>query len=137
LRPNEGSIFHKNATDRRARGRILGKNADVDQLLRHRGFMFHRFSGLQGRTYKPLMLNHDPCAAMSQTLWTDAIYVPDLARLDRLESPALIKLAALLHEIYGSFDLTHLVLAAHDRRFATSYAQCYVALLMREQERQT
>jgi hypothetical protein len=107
--------------------------ADVDQLLRGRGFMFHRFSGLQGRTYKPLMLNNDPYAMMSQTLWSDAIYVPDLARLDQLESPALIKLAALLHEIYGSFDLCHLVLAAHDRRWRTSYTQRYVELLRGEQ----
>jgi FkbM family methyltransferase len=107
--------------------------ADVDQLLRTQGFMFHRFSGLQGRTYKPLMLNNNPYAAMSQTLWSDAIYVPDLARLDSLESPALIKLAALLHEIYRSFDLSHLVLAAHDRRWGTFYTQRYVELLRGEQ----
>jgi FkbM family methyltransferase len=107
--------------------------ADVDQLLRSQGFMFHRFSGLQGRTYKPLMLNNDPYAAMSQTLWSDAIYVPDLARLDDLESPALIKLAALLHEIYRSFDLSHLVLAVHDRRWGTSFTQRYVELLRGEQ----
>ena len=95
--------------------------------------MFHQFSGLQGRTYKPLMLNNDPYAMMSQTLWSDAIYVPDLARLDYLESPALIKLAALLHEIYRSFDLCHLVLAAHDRRWGTSEPQRYVELLRGEQ----
>lgn len=106
--------------------------AEVDQLLRSQGFMFHRFSGLQGRTYKPLMLNNDPYGMMSQTLWSDAIYVPDLARLDHLESPALIKLAALLHEIYSSFDLCHLVLAAHDRRWGTSYTQRYVELLRDE-----
>jgi FkbM family methyltransferase len=111
--------------------------ADVDQLLRGQGFMFHRFSGLQGRTYKPLMLNNDPCAMMSQTLWSDVIYVPDLARLDYLESPTLIKLAALLHEIYRSFDLCHLVLAAHDRRWGTSYAQRYVELLRGEQGKPT
>lgn len=109
--------------------------ADVDQLLRSRGFMFHRFSALQGRTYKPLMLNNDPNAAMSQTLWSDAIYVPDVARLDRLESPALIKLAALLHEVYKSLDLCHVVLAAQDRRFGTSYAHRYVELLRREQHK--
>jgi FkbM family methyltransferase len=111
--------------------------AEVDQLLRGQGFMFHRFSGLQGRTYKPLMLNNDPNGMMSQTLWSDAIYVPDLARLDYLESPALIKLAALLHEIYRSFDLCHLVLAAHDRRWGSSYTQQYVELLRGEQGKPT
>jgi hypothetical protein len=62
---------------------------------------------------------------LSQMLWSDAIYVPDLVRLDRLEATALLKLAALLHEIYRSFDLCHVVLAAHDRRHGTSYAQRY------------
>ena len=58
-------------------------------------------------------------------LWSDAVYVPDLARLDRLEGGALFKLAALLHEIYKSFDLCHVVLAAHDRQIGSSYAQRY------------
>jgi hypothetical protein len=87
--------------------------------------MFHRFLGISGRTYKPLMLNDNPNAALSQMLWSDAVYVPDLARLDRLEPPALLKLAALLHEIYRSFDLCHVVLAAHDRQLGTAYAQRY------------
>jgi FkbM family methyltransferase len=99
--------------------------AEVDQLLRGQGFMFHRFLGISGRTYKPLVVNNDPNATLSQALWSDAVYVPDLARLDQLEPAALVKLAALLHEIYRSFDLCHLVLAAHDRRFGTSYAQRY------------
>jgi len=107
--------------------------ADVDQLLRGRGFMFHRFLGMAGRTYKPLMLNDNPNAALSQMLWSDAVYVPDLARLDRLEAAALLKPAALLHEIYGSFDLCHVVLGAHDRHHGTSYAQRYLARLADQQ----
>jgi FkbM family methyltransferase len=99
--------------------------AEVDQLLRSRGFMFHRFIGLSGRTYSPLMVNGDPNAALSQMLWSDAVYVPDFARLDRLDPGSLLKLAALLHEIYGSFDLCHVVLAAHDQRCATSLAGRY------------
>ncbi len=107
--------------------------ADVDQLLRGSGFMFHRFLGMSGRTYKPLMLNDNPNAALSQMLWSDAVYVPDLARLDRLEAAALLKLAALLHEIYRSFDLCHVVLGAHDRHHGTSYAQRYLARLADQQ----
>jgi hypothetical protein len=75
------------------------------------------------------MLNDDPNAAVSQMMWSDAVYVPDLARLDRLESAALLKLAALLHEIYRSFDLCHVVLAAHDRQHGSSYAPRYFARL--------
>jgi FkbM family methyltransferase len=106
--------------------------ADVDQLLRGRGFMFHRFLGLSGRTYKPLMVNDNPSTPLSQMLWSDAVYVPALARLDHLEPAALIKLAALLHEIYRSFDLCHVVLAAHDRQCGTFYAQRYFERLTRQ-----
>lgn len=109
--------------------------ADVDQLLRGQGFMFHRFSGMSGRTYKPLMLNNDPTAAMSQVLWSDAVYVPALSRLDRLEPTALVKLATLLHEIYQSYDLCHFVSAAHDRRYGTSYGQRYIEGLMGQEKR--
>jgi FkbM family methyltransferase len=103
--------------------------AEVDQCLRGHGFMFHRFLGIAGRTYKPLMLNDDPNAALSQMMWADAVYVPDLARLDRLEPAALLKLAALLHEIYRSYDLCHVVLSAHDRQQGTSHAKRYFARL--------
>lgn len=106
--------------------------ADVDQLLRRRGFMFHRFLGLAGRTYKPLMINNDPNIALSQTLWSDAVYVPDLTRLDHMAPEALLKLAALLHEIYGSYDLCHLALSTHDRHCGTSHSQRYIELLARE-----
>jgi FkbM family methyltransferase len=107
--------------------------AEVDQLLRSQGFMFHRFLGLSGRTYSPLMVNGDPNAALSQMLWSDAVYVPDFARLDRLEPASLLKLAALLHEVYRSFDLCHVVLVAYDRQCATSYAERYFERLTKPQ----
>jgi FkbM family methyltransferase len=98
---------------------------DIDKLLRNRGFMLHRFSEMCGRTYKPLMVNNDPNVALSQVLWCDAIYVPNLTSLDGLEPTALVKLAALLHEVYGSWDLCHVVLAAHDRLCGTTYSKQY------------
>jgi FkbM family methyltransferase len=104
--------------------------AEVDQLLRAQGFMFHRFLGLSGRAYSPILVNGDPNAALSQMLWSDAVYVPDLNRLDRLEPERLLKLAALLHEIYASFDLCHLVLAAYDRQCATTHAERYFERLV-------
>jgi FkbM family methyltransferase len=99
--------------------------AEVDQLLRAHGFMFHRFLGLAGRTYSPLVVNGDPNVALSQMLWSDAVYVPDLSRLQHIAPSELLKLAALLHEIYGSIDLCHVVLVAHDQQCATTYAARY------------
>ena len=105
--------------------------AEVDQLLRGRGFMFHRFLGISGRAYSPMVINGDPNRALSQMLWADAVYVPDLDRLDILEPAALLKLAALLHEIYGSLDLCRVVLAAYDRRCSSSYAARYFERITR------
>jgi FkbM family methyltransferase len=106
--------------------------AEVDQLLRSHGFMFHRFLGLAGRTYKPLMVNDNPNTPLSQMLWSDAVYVPEVTRLDGLKPEALLKLAALLHEVYGSLDLCHVVLSAHDRQCGSSYSQRYFDLLSRQ-----
>jgi FkbM family methyltransferase len=111
--------------------------AEVDQLLRSQGFMFHRFLGIAGRTYSPLMVNGDPNAALSQMLWSDAVYVPDLARFDDLEPKALLKLAALLHEVYGSLDLCHVALAAYDRKCATSCAARYFERLAEPRQKPT
>jgi FkbM family methyltransferase len=111
--------------------------AEVDLLLRSHGFMFHRFLGISGRAYKPLMVGGNPNQALSQMLWSDALYVPDLNRLDSLEPNALLKLATLLHEIYGSFDLCHVVLLAHDRQSETSLAARYLERLTEPQQKTT
>jgi hypothetical protein len=49
-----------------------------------------------------------------------------------LAPEALLKLAALLHEIYRSYDLCHVVLSAHDRQCGTSYSKRYIELLARQ-----
>jgi hypothetical protein len=103
--------------------------ADVDRLLRGHGFMLHRFLGLSGRTYRPLMVNDDPNMPLSQVLWSDAVYVPDVTRLDRLDPESLLKLAALLHEVYRSYDLCHVVLSAHDKKCGTFHSKRYFELL--------
>ena len=109
--------------------------ADVDQILRGNGFMFHRFLGIAGRTYSPLMVSGNRNAALSQMLWADAVHVPDLSRLDGLDPNALLKLAVLLHEIYGAFDLSHVVFVAYDRRCGTSYATRYFERLAAPQQK--
>src|SRR5262249_46286712 len=89
---------------------------DVDQELRRRGFYFHRFHGLAGRPLKPLVKDNNPSLSMGQVLWADAVYVRDPQRLCELAPPALLKLAAITHEIYASYDYAAAVLEAYDRR---------------------
>jgi FkbM family methyltransferase len=105
--------------------------AEVDQVLRRNGFLFHKFLGLAGRPFRPLMMNRDPNAPISQVLWSDAVYVRDFTRLDGIEPAGLLKLAMLLHELYGSIDLCHRVLSAHDQKTGQSLAAKYMERLLR------
>lgn len=99
--------------------------AEVDQRLRKSGFVFHRFAGLAGRTFKPLVVNHDINVALSQTLWGDAVYVKDFMAFDRLPPEKLLRLAVILHLVYGSYDLALRALQAYDRQSASAIAQNY------------
>jgi hypothetical protein len=90
--------------------------ADIDAFLRARGFVLHRFLGMAGRTFKLMLWKNDLTAAMSQVLWSDAVYVRDFMAFDRLEPERLAKLGATLLVNYRSTDLAALAVAAHDRQ---------------------
>ncbi|HET9701851.1 MAG TPA: FkbM family methyltransferase [Burkholderiales bacterium] len=105
---------------------------DVDRQLRACGYQFHTFAGLAGRCFKPLVVNNDMNLPMRQLLWPDAIYVRDWLKLDALSDEKLRKLAILLHEVVGSFDLCHLVLQALDARGSGAAAPRYMSALMNQ-----
>lgn len=88
--------------------------ADVDVHLRDAGFAFHKLDGAAGRPFKPLMKGKNPNVPISQMLWADAVYARDFMTLESLPPRKLIAMAVILHEVYGSVDLAHLALAAHD-----------------------
>jgi FkbM family methyltransferase len=90
--------------------------ADLDSYLRARGFQFHKFSAIHGRTFKPLVANHNMSAMMSQALWSDGIYVKDFMRFSDLSVEQLLKIAVIMHEHYRSYDMASLALAAVDER---------------------
>jgi protein O-GlcNAc transferase len=102
---------------------------EVDQFLRAQGFQFHTFDHLAGRAFKPLMPGGDENAPFRQTLWADAIYVRDWMRLEALSTEKLRNYAVLAHDLLGSVDLAHLVLAALDRKAGTSHAPRYLERL--------
>lgn len=99
--------------------------AEVDQRLRKSGYAFHKFAGLAGRTFQPLLVNNDMNQALSQMLWADAVYVKNFMTLDSLPAGKLLKMAAILHLVYGSFDLVLQVLCAYDAKMQTNYGGCY------------
>lgn len=100
--------------------------SDVDTAMRRNGFALHRLIDIQGRSFAPLVLRARPYEALSQLLWADAVYVRSLFTLEDLDAPALLKLAVILHEVYGSFDLVVRCLEFHDRAAGTTLAQAYL-----------
>jgi FkbM family methyltransferase len=103
--------------------------ADIDGFLRARGFAFHKMNGLAGRTFKPLMANNQPSAALSQNLWGDAVYVRDFMAFDALAPEALLKIATICHENYKSYDLVGVALEAYDRKMGTGLQMDYLRTL--------
>jgi FkbM family methyltransferase len=103
---------------------------DVQSWLAQRGFILHKLIDIAGRCYRPMLLNANIAAPMSQVLWADAVFVRHPGQLDALTSGQLVKLAALLHEAYGSFDLVVHLLRAHDARAGGDTAARYMKAMM-------
>ena len=108
--------------------------AEVDQEMRRRGFYFHRFHGLSGRPLKPLLRDNNPNLSMGQLLWADAVYVRDPLRLDELPPDSLLKLAAIAHEVYASYDYAAKVLQEFDRQTGAALCASYLARLTGQPE---
>jgi FkbM family methyltransferase len=100
--------------------------AEVDQALRRNGFCFHRFAGIAGRAFKPMIAHNDPNALLSQMLWADAVYVRDWMRWESSTAEELLKLALILHDVYASFDLCMIALAQFDRRGGSALCGRYL-----------
>lgn len=102
---------------------------DVDAALRSLGFLFHQFRGVAGRTLKPMIIGGDVNRALSQHLWADALWVPNLLTLARRPPEKLLKMAVVLHEVYRSFDFAMLALRHYDQQCGTTLTPAYLAAL--------
>ena len=85
---------------------------DVCRFLSGHDLMFHKLLGMAGRALKPTLMNNDSNFAV-QHMWSDAMFVRDVLKLDRLAPQKLLKLAALAF-LYGSPDLTFDCLARYE-----------------------
>jgi FkbM family methyltransferase len=104
--------------------------ADVDILLRSKGFQFHTFDNVGRRAFKPLIANRDINSGVRQILWADALYVRDWMNLEELDAQKLCKYAVLAHDLLRSYDLAHLALVALDSKMGTSFAVTYLNRLL-------
>jgi len=105
--------------------------AEVDQILRKNGFLFHKFyqNELSGRAFKPFIVNNNISQALSQTLWADVIYVKNFMDYDRAPPGKLLKSAVILHDVYGSYDFVHYVLQQYNKHTSAKCAERYLQLL--------
>ena len=106
--------------------------AEVDQFLRNNGFLFHGFcrGAMAGRTFKPLIVENNISQPLNQVLWADVIYVKNFLHYDQAPPEKLLKLAVILHDVYGSYDFVHYILAQYDRHTSTKYAEQYLQQLL-------
>ena len=100
--------------------------ADVDKHMRSIGFQFHTMAGVGTRCFKPVLANNNPSIGLKQYIWGDAIYVRDFMKLDVLGKDKLLKMAAVIHDIYQSFDLCYHILAEYDRKSGKELAPDYL-----------
>ncbi len=106
--------------------------AEIELFLRRHGFMFHRFSGYGSRVLEDAACGGDPLQPGNQWLWSDAIFVRDLAQWPSLTNQQLIKIAVYMHELYASDDFAHHALAIVDGRANTGLAKSFATLTRAE-----
>ncbi len=106
---------------------------DIAAFLARHGFILHKLIDVGGRCLRPITLNNNPYAPISQMLWADAIFVRDFTRLVTFADADLLKAAAILHEVYFSYDVVHLLLHEFDRRTGHDLAARYLNHIGRQQ----
>lgn len=102
---------------------------DIDRQLRSLGFQWHALTGFGTRPFHPMKFEKEPQHEFIQQLWGDVVYVRNWMTFDLFPATKLIKLAVLLHDLYSSYDLAHVAMAAADRQLGTDYAENYAKWL--------
>lgn len=103
--------------------------ADVDSFLREQGFQFIKFTGFGTRALKPIVMYNNPNFG-NQYLWSDAIYMRDLLKVDSMPIDKLIKLATIVHDIYGLYDFVLYLLNIIDAKQGSTVGKQYLELIL-------
>ncbi|MBT3989961.1 MAG: FkbM family methyltransferase [Rhodospirillaceae bacterium] len=107
--------------------------SEVELFLRELGFILHRFFPLESRAVEPLVINGDINIGLGQLFWADAIFIKDFTKFNKLGSQSLKKMALILHEIYGSYDIALRALKAHDLKVNSKLSDEYLIFLSKLQ----
>lgn len=101
--------------------------SEVEQHLRAKGLIFHRFYPMVSRVFGPLLIDNDIYAGLSQLVWADAIFVKGLLRPDLLDDSQLLATATILHDCYELIDVAMNLLTVLDERRQTRLGATYLA----------
>lgn len=110
--------------------------SDVDQFLRAQGFVLHQFCPINSRVVRPLMLDGNIYAGMSQAVWADALFIRDFTKPETYSDRQLLVTARILHDCYRSYDICARLLQEHDRRDGGRLLDTYLSGLHRAAGRQ-
>ena len=102
--------------------------ADIDVFLRSRGFMLHLIQPF-GLAFKSALPRRGAEPSSLHAAWGEAVYVRGFPMFEDLQPLALLKLAAILHDNYGSFDLTAQVLRVFDNKTRSELSPRYARLM--------
>lgn len=90
--------------------------ADVDTFMRGAGFQIHALPTLMRYYYTPMEDRAKPLTGLHQVVFSDAVYFPNFDRVMSLPRMRILKLVALLHDLYRSVDLAlHLLQRLKER----------------------
>ena len=103
---------------------------DICNFLIQHDLMFNKFLKLSGRALKPIILNNNANLA-SQHIWSDAVFIHHIEKMQKLTNVQLIKLS-LLACIYSSLDLTFYCLIEYDKRNSSNFAKNFMKKLAEE-----
>jgi FkbM family methyltransferase len=107
--------------------------ADVDQEMRRQGFGLHVMGSRMGPALKPFVIGGDPNKRVRQAIWTDTCYIKDFMRFGELRPDQLLKLAAMLNDLFGSADMAALALQHYDAKTGEQLWPQYMQGLYRGQ----
>jgi|TARA_B110000967_G_C18784197_1_gene509878 FkbM family methyltransferase len=103
--------------------------SDVSNFLKEKNFILHKLIDIGGRPFKPFSMKDNPAYPMSQLLWADAIFIRDFTKLENFSDQDLLKTSLILHDMYDSYDLCHLLLSEYDKRNKKDLHQKYSKML--------
>lgn len=80
--------------------------SEVDQFLRHLGFIPHCFDAIRKWIISPMIVNNEPRRPLNQLLEADVVYCRNFLEPSSVGDDQLKYLGLVAHVCYASFDLT-------------------------------